>query len=247
MNQIQYLIDRIKREIPIALLNVIFLHDTARLGGVPVTLDYVLERDIVRKVLITDLNMIAGKEADIYVGGCPIIQTTTGQIIRIGYGPTSGKEILSVLSVGYGFTQAFSGKPGIASSVSDPVITGDAKVQLVGKNTVYCDGFTGIPISSMKVVLEHSSTLSDVSIRALEYLAKLAVLGAKQHLYVQGMYTLKNAVIKNGVDLPFLESVTESYSDATSMYNDLLPQYHSIAFMSDRTAYTRYLRGMCPS
>lgn len=246
MNHVEYLVKKIKREIPLPLLKKIFVDDPTRPLGMPITLDAILTTDIIYDVLLMEMNVMAGKEEVINVRSCPIKQTTTGQIIEVGYGPTNGKEIMSVLDVGYGYNTAYNSRATIASAVSDPMITGDAKVQLVGKNVVYMDGYVGINISTMRVVLEHDKNLNETNPRALPFLAELAVLATKQHLYTQGMIRLKNAVVNDGVDLPYLESVLESYSDATSMLNDKLKEYHVVALVGDRTAYTRHLRSILP-
>lgn len=246
MNNIDYLTSRIKREIPIPLLKLIFLRNNSNLGSVPTTLEYRLRTDIIVDILLRDMDMVAGKEETISIIGCPITNTQTGQIIHIGMGPTGGKEIMSILDIGYGYSTFGSNKPTIASAVSEPMIVSDARVQLVGKNTAYLDGYNGIPLTTMRVILEHDKLLADINPRINIFLAELAVLATKQHLYTQGMILLKNAVIRNGEDLPYLEQVLESYSDATTMYNDKLKEYVPVSLMADRTAWTRHLRSLCP-
>ena len=247
MNAIEYLIRRIKREIPISLLNTVLLRPDNTYPGVPITLDFKIQQEILNDIVITDMNVIAGKEETIDVSRCKISTVKSGTIIHIGYGPTGGKEIMSILDVGYGFGMAFNGKPTIVSAVSEPLITGTGRVQLVGKNTAYMEGNMTIPMATMRVVLEHDKYLNDLNPRVLIYLAELAILATKMHLYTQGMILLKNAVIRNGEDLPYLESILEGYADSSSMYNEKLKDYQAIAFMTDKTAYANYLRGLCPS
>lgn len=247
MNHRSYLLQRIKREIPLPLLNMIFVQGMQKYDGVPITLDARITQEIILDILIMDMNVTAGKEEQINVQGCKVEHTTTGQIYKIGYGPTNGKEIMSVLDVGYGYAGVGSIKPTIASAVSDPMIVGDSRVQLVGKNTVYLDGYVGMPIMTMRVVLEHDSFLNDTNPRVLPFLAEAVILATKMYIYTNGGIRLKNAIVKNGEDLPYIEALVESYSDAASMYNDKMKEYIPISFMADKTAYSRHIRSIVPS
>lgn len=246
MNHIGYLLQRIKREIPLPLLNVIFMKYNGSLSAVPVTLDYRITQDIIKDILIVDMNVTAGKEEVISLAGCKITTTNTGMIYHIGYAPTGGKEIMSILDVGYGYGTLGSGTSTIASAAMPPMVIGTSRVQLVGKNTAFLDGYTGIPLATMRVLLEHDEFLSDVSTRTLSFLAELAVLAAKMYINVQGGILLKNAVVQNGEDLPYLESILDTYSDAVTMYNDKMKVYKPISLMGDKTAYDRYIRSICP-
>ena len=214
---------------------------------VPVTLDHILRKIIIQDVLLLDINMMGGKESKISVTGCPIEQLVSGQIIRVGYGPTGGKEILSVLDVSYGYMQAFGGKATIASSSFAPLQISDSKVTLGANNTVYVEGYNGVPITTIRAILEHDSNLNDVSIRALNYLSKMAVAATKQNLFVQKTILYKNAVVNNGIDAPYIEEVLSSYSDAESIYMDMLDGFRAIEIMGDKESYTRILRAGCIS
>jgi hypothetical protein len=243
MNKINYLLSRIKREIPIPILNLVFLNEINRFG-VPTTLDYQLNVLIIKNILLQDMNIIAGKEEMINIQGCHIKTVQNGQIIEVGDGPTGGKEIMEVLSVAYGYGTGGSIKPTIASAAMPPTVVGDARLRLIGRNTVFLDGYQGFPLTGMRVVLEHDNELNDAKRTSLKFLAEMAVLATKAYLNIQGMMAYKNSVVTNGIDLPYVESVLESYADAIGMYNDNIVELIKQGIMSDEEDYGRYIRGL---
>lgn len=245
-NAINYLINRIKREIPISILNLAFVK-TIPINTVQLSLDYLIHDNVINKVLMDDLNLIGGIESIIDISNCHITPITMGQIIDVGLGPTGGKEISSVLSVGYGYNAMAGGMPGIVSALTEPYQTCDARCQLISKNIIYVEGYVGVSMTNARVVYAHDSELTDIAQRSLIPLGALTVLAAKMIIHTKLILDLHNAQVIAGVDMGAIMDIVGGYSDSATMYLESLEKWQKINFLGDRVTQNRLIRMCMPT
>jgi len=247
MNNIEYILSVIKRKIPLPILNMAFL-PTDTFGRLRPSLSHCIQNTIVNNWVLADANMVAGIETIIDITNCQITTVNMGMIIHVGLGPTAGKVITSVLSVGYGYNALAGGQPGIASALTEPLQTSDARVQLVGTNIVYVEGYTGVTLTNMRCVLENDEEFNNLSPRAMPFISELCTLAAKAYIYNELSIKLANAVIVNGIDTGKYAEIVNSYSDADQMYTEQRDtKLAKITLLSDPVTRNRIIRMTCPS
>ena len=245
-NNIDYLIGCIHREIPTEILNRAFLPPNG-LGQLTPNLDHYIHQEVIANWVLVDCNLVAGIETIIDITGVKRELVNSGMIFHVGLGPTGGRTITSVLSIGYGFNIVAGGQPGIASALTQPLQTSDARCQLVGHNVVYVEGYTGIQLTNLRCVLENDTGFNNVSPRALPLLSELVINAAKAYIYKHLTIRLGTGVIVGGVDTGRITDIVNGYSDANQAYRDLLPKWQKTNFMSDRVSMNRHIRMLTPS
>jgi len=246
MNNSHYLLTSIKREIPIEILNLVFM-DFNRANTLPRSLDYEIKKNILHEWVLADCNLVGGIQAIVDITGIRREETKGGLLIYVGFGPTSGKLITSVLSIGYGYSSYFALAPGISSALTEPTQTSDTRIELVGENLVYVEGFVGINITNLRCVLENDKDFNNISPRSLVKLAHMAVLATKAYIYNKARVKFGTATIINGIDMPQIIDTVNSYSDSMEMYRDMLVNvWTKINIMNDRISRNRLVRLVMP-
>lgn len=245
MNPISYLVKKIMQVIPISILNMSFVPRSS-FGIITPSLEYIIGDEVIGKIVLVDMNIVSGIEALIDINGCEQTVVNTGRIIDIGLGPTAGKQISSVLSVGYGYNALAGGMPGIVSALTEPYMTCDARVQLISKNVIYVEGVVGVMLTNARVIYDFDDKLNDVATRALKPLSDICVLAAKMTIYNNLILNLHNAQVVNGIAMDAVLDIVSSYSDAAQMYNESIEKWIKIAQLSDRVSHSRLIRMQVP-
>ena len=114
-------------------------------------------------------------------------------------------------------------------------------VKLVGKNSVLCS--SRVSHGYLKVVLSEDPELSTVPPRSYPAFAKLVELATKAYIYKEEVITLEQAEIYNGASLSGIKTYIGELNDSEELYQAQLKKWGKIAFMHDRVAYARFLRG----
>ena len=247
MSATQTIIDVIKREIPIAILKKAFLEFTPYNILNP-SLDHVIKEKILFKWILRDLDLVAGIETLISIENVPVESVEFGQILRIGYNVTGGKDITSVLSVGYGLTALTGGHATIVSSLDIPYQTTNARIELVGPNVVYIEGYLSVPLTVLKCTLANDKDFNNISPRSLLDLAEMCCLATKGYIYNNLVLDLANAKVVGGVDYGAMMEIVNSYADCNEKYKIYRDtEWKKIKIMSDPMTRNRTLRWMLPS
>lgn len=247
MNKIQYLIDCVKREIPMGVLRLGFQQPTY-LNSLNISLDAAIKDKIINNWILRDCDVVSGVEAVVELTGVPIDYVEMGQVIRVGYGPTAGREITSVLSVGYGYNAITGGMPGIVSALTEPFQMSDVRCQLIGQNVVFIEGYVGVKLTNLRCVLNNDRDFNNIQPRSLPVLKDLSLLATKAFLYNELILNLHNAVNVNGIDMSAILDIVSGYADSATMYNEMLTtKWKKVAVLNDRISLNRHIRMQVPS
>lgn len=243
MNNADYLVSTIKSKIPMEILLRAFIKPTLY-NVIPVSLEQRIKTEIITNKVCRDCNVVSGIETLISLAGVPIQQVEGGSIYNIGLRPTNGKIITSILSVGYGYGVLMPGQATISSALSDIPLSSDVRVELIGVNTVYMEGYYTMPLTTMRCVLENDAELGNVPVRALKFYSILCVLATKLYIYNTLTIALASGVIIQGVDMGRIKEIVDSYSDAEEMYMEQLEKVPKVVLLSDRVSKNRHIRSL---
>jgi hypothetical protein len=246
MNNIQYMIDKIKDRIPIEILNLGFL-PKPRFNVIPTTMEDELKKKIIVGKVLRDCNLFGGIETYIDVSNCKMEYVDTGMVIYVGFAPTGGRRIVSALSLGFASIMTGSNAPTIASAVSNPFVLSDARLELIGENIIYVDGYLGTRFTTLKCVMNRDDDFGSIPQRAIPMLGDLSVYATETYLYTNLKIRLASGEIVQGVDMGVIKDLVDEYSGAYDIYSDLLIKWRKVSIFADKAAKTRLLRALMPS
>jgi len=246
-SSMQYLIGNIISYIPKEILELAF-QPQLTLNQLNNSLEWKIQEEVIRNRVLKDCDMVAGIETTIDITSCRADWVNMGMVYHIGLGPTAGRTITSVLSVGYSYNAMAGGQPGIASALTEPLQTSDARIQLVGHNVVYVEGYIGVRLTNMKVVLQNDENFNNVNTRNLRLLADMCLNACKAIIFNKFNVSLGSAIVLRGVDMPKIQSIVDGYSDAEEKYKELLDtKWYKANMFGDRVTLNRMIRRMVPS
>jgi hypothetical protein len=240
MNSVtMYLIDFIKYHV-----NADILHDVF---GPKHTMDVTLEQNILDIVIngrvLQDCNVLTGTEVVIDISNCNRNIADNGIVIYVGFGPTQGRRISSVLAVSYMMATTYGGGAGIASALAPDPAMCTSRVYLVGPNTILVNGVNFIAYTHLRCMLELDEGFAGISERLKLTLANLTLLATKAFIYNYMYLRIGNAVNMYGKDIARYNEIIASYADASTMYFDMLKTQWRPAYVStDRVTANRLIR-----
>ncbi len=247
MNNIDYLVSVIKRNIPNEILTMVFI-DFIKINTLRTNLDYYIKQKVIYDWVVKDCNLVGGIETVIDITTTRRENVDGGILIYVGFGPTAGKNIMSVLSIGYGYTSYFGNQPGIVSALTEPLQVSDSRIELVGDNIIFVEGYVGINITNLRCVLENDKDFNNISPRSLPKLSELTLLAAKAYIFNAARIKLGNATIINGIDMPQIIEIVSSYSDSYEQYHEMLiNQWTKINMLNDKVSRNRLIKMIIPS
>ena len=253
MNNIEYLIDRLKMAVQPEILRMAFTPAHQYQNGfiantITVGIDSVIRARLIDNILRPDLNIVSGQVAIIDLSSVPVEYVTMGMVYKIGLGPTGGKRIMSVLSVGYGYNALSGGGPSIASALSEPLQTSDARIELIGENVIYVEGYIGVQLAYFRCMLENDKDLNNINKDGLLALSELFNLLAKAYIWRELSIKLRNAVVVEGIDMGKIEGIIDDYKDCYAQYTEMLnKKWRKMSILNDKVAKSRLIRLLIPS
>ena len=246
MSNIEYLINNIVREVPPEII-VLAFSPPAILGLMRPSVPHLIRDIIIDKWVMADTNKVGGVETVVDLSRCVFNSVDGGMVVEISPRLTAGKEITSVLSVGYGSGIVLQGGATIASAAIGPAKVTDARVQLIGPNTIYIEAGNYINCTHLRCILENNEGFTNISARLLPLLAELCVLATKCHIYNNLVIKLGTGVILQGVDMSKITEIVNAYADSFTMYHETLTtKWKKANIMSDRVSHGRYISLLVP-
>ena len=248
MNNVDYLVNKIKQVIPMEILKLTFSNeDYYGLNIIPIPIENQIKDKIIYDIVGKDISMVGGIEQLIDISNIGPRYVTMGMIYDIGMGPTGGKRITSVLSVSYGWNALSSGAASIASAVSAPLQTSDARVELIGLNVAFVMGYSAIQITNLRCILEYSKGFDEINPRSMVVLSDLAILATKAYIYTNLSIKIRNAVVTMGKDMSKIESYIDDLKDSFDMYTELLTKrWQKVSILNDAVTKNRIIRMTIP-
>ena len=248
MNNMNYLIECIKREIPPEVLELALCPPTM-LGQVTYSLDYMIRSEILEGWILRDLNVLGGREVTIDISNAEFRTLETGYIVNVPHNMLGGREITSVMSIAYGQDAMWNmGGSELTNSFSPIVRSTDARVQLVGPNTIFIESNTTAHRMYLRCVLDNDSDFGNISARALPVLGDMAVQAAKAFIYTNKVVRVQKAAVIAGAEIDTISEIVNSYIDAIDLYKEMRnTKWRVVHFLQDRVSHNRYLRTIMPS
>lgn len=265
MSAINKALDEIKFKIPRQILDLAFQDEQYSWRRMPISIDEQISNRILKPRVLIDCNLVGGIINNIPLDNLsPVFVDNYNLIYQIPKELTMGRNIVSVLSVGYSpyaasFNSAGVGYGNVSPSTMNEVSNvaqrvGDAmssippicnaRVNLIAENTVLIRDQSRVTSAySLRCVLENDENLNNISVRSWHTFSELCVLAVKSYIYNTLIIKIDQAYIVGGQELGSVKTYVESFSDAEEMYSTFLKEvWRSTAFMNDGISYDRFIK-----
>lgn len=259
-----YMVDYIKRAIPIEILQVAFQDPSHNWRRAPVSLDHLIMTKLIRPRVYVDLNIVGGKLALIDLSGLvPDYADSYTTVYTVPPDRLDNREIISIMGVTYApFTSQYNAGYGnlpmngcsineinsvgqrIMDSHSSVPVISNALGELIGFNTVSIrDSYRLSPHYHMRVLLTNQDNLGNVHPRSFVKLALLAEMAAKSYCYTKLMVLMDQGYIVGGQELGVFRDLVSGWADAESMYIEYLTEtIGRVMYTNDRPRTHRLLK-----
>lgn len=264
MNILKTALDRIQLSIPPEVLQQAFKDDIQNWRTAPVSLQDRIMEKVIRHRVLKDANLVGGQEVIITLEDIsPKYSDNISVIYEIPPQRTNGREILSILSIGYMplmstfstiangvgtlnpsmMTDLGSSGQRLADSTSNIPIVSNALVDLIGYNTILIrDSVRVSNAYQARCMIANENNMGNINPRSHLTFAKLCILAVKAYIYNHMIVRIDQAYLSGGQELGAFKSIVESYSDAEDQYETFLKEvWRRVAFMNDSPAYKRLI------
>jgi hypothetical protein len=258
-------LDEIKYTIPQQILGVAFRDDLYNWRQAPISLDQQILNKVIKPRVMIDANLVGGAMAIISLEGLPAKYIDTYSVIfEIPMDRTGGREIVSVLSIGYlpqmtAFNTAGNGMGTVnPNSMSDLMSAGqrvmdshsnvptisNATCDLIGFNTMLIrDQMRVTAAYQIRCILANEANLNNINPRSYLAFTKLCTLAVKSYMYNRMLIAIDQAYLQGGQELGSFRTYIESLADSEEMYQTHLREvWQKTAFMNDVPSYNRYIK-----
>lgn len=250
----------IKMQIPLEILKIGFQGeiDAFNQRNLITSLDDRIITNVIKKRVMVEANLLGGVTTVIPLSGCEIIQTRMNEfVINVPKSKTSGKSIISVLSLIANLTHTSATLAPLGSVNTSPILTATAnmynsmktinviqtsRLELIGDNTIIVEEpSVSIFATSLRCNLEYDDNMT-ISPRFMLAFSKACVLATKSWLYTNLIVKLDQARLYGGAELSVITDIVNNYSDAEEQYQEFLTtQLQKILFMSDNRKISRFI------
>lgn len=239
MSYINYAVDRIFREIPEMLLRSAFGQDGWNAFSERLSLEAIVRKEIVERILLVDANLVGGEETEIRLDDLTYRVLENGLRIDIPMSRTEGRQIQSVLSI----EQVLRNGEGPAIMEGRPSPTGTSEVYLVGPNVIFTPLNLTAGYAFLRCLLMNDPNLSNFSPGAMPVFAKMAVLAAKGAIYNKLAINMSIDAMTGGRVDGRMRGMIDGYADAFEQYNELLlGRWKKISILQDRKSHRRLIQ-----
>lgn len=235
---LNYVIDKIKEEIPEFVLEQAFFSQELYRTRIPVTVDTRIQELVIQKTVLPDINVIGGTTIYVPLHLCEILERDYSYtVIRVPPEAIDNQHITSVLEVvtpgtGLGnrsyMTGGSASQVGAAAQQQLQSMTTmnnltSGKTMLINTNTVMVEGpYQYIDHCMLKVTVGHDALLSSIDHRNSLAFAELVILAVKAYIYNKNVIAVDQGMIQGGSELGSFARIVGEYSDAREMYKERL-------------------------
>lgn len=220
---------------------------------------------VIKPRVLVDANLVGGQMAIIPLEGLPAKYMDTYSVVfEVPLDRTAGREIVSVLSIGYlpqvnsfnsmgngigtinpnSMSDLMSAAQRVADSHSNIPLISNATCDLVGYNTVLVrDQIRVTSAYQIRCILANELNLNNINPRSYLAFTELCVLAVKAYIYNRLLIAMDQAYLSGGQELGAMRTYVESLSDAAEMYRTHLREvWQKTAFMNDVPSYDRFIK-----
>jgi len=249
MTNIQYLIQVIKRVIDREILHITFANEIKE--NRYISLDRLIEINIIRPYLLVDINIIDGIEMKVPLEACNEIYRDDYCVsYEIPPAILGNRKILSVSALvlsdintgSYGTGEEY--KADIKSSLED--VSGDiiTDITVVGNYEVMVNSPAIVGTGYFKLQVEHDARLSDVQRYLLKNFRKAVTYAAKAYIYRKLHLRLAKGSSYRGHDLNALSNIVEEYKADDMMelyYEEIDKNIGTALFINDEESMSDFI------
>lgn len=259
-----YMINYIKRNIPVEILQVALHEPSQNWVRAPVSMEHLLMTKVIRPRVYVDLDIVGGKLALIDLTGLvPDYVDNFTTVYSVPPDRLDNREILSILGVTYApFTGHYNTGYGTApishcsindfnsagqrmmDSHSAAPSVGNALAEIIGFNTVSVRDTDRIsPNYHMRVLLSNQDNLANVHPKSYIKIAQLALMATKSFCYNKLIVKMDQGYIVGGQELGVFRDLVSNWSDAETMYYEFLTETMGrVMYTNDRPRTQRLLK-----
>lgn len=249
----------IKWEIPVEILDLVFIKKNYQYRSQPTNLD----REIMRKVIVpkvmVDCNLVGG--SDYIVPLLDVHRDMTEEFMAVYRVPksfTDNRSIMSILGVLYinpfmvatpggnsacGWSSIMASTQAVMDAMSPIPNFSSSEVSLEGENTIIIRDARVLPNRSFaRCVLGYDEYMSNINPRSYIAYAHLCLLATKAYIWTNRKVPMDRGEMEGGVTLGSFKEVVDSYEVAAADYKDYLKNtMRKILFMNDDVTKRRHL------
>jgi hypothetical protein len=260
MNPIQKSLSEIKYRIPPEVLNTVFVKRLERWRDTPKSIDEQIMSLVIRPRVLTDCNLVGGREIWILLDGCRIGGDDVYQsVFRIPKERTNGASIMSVLNISFADPSRISAA-GIAANGQNNMMlqagqavmdamgmipqTSTARIELIGENVVLVRDVMTMPANAyLRCLVANDENMNNIQLRSYHHFAKLVEYAVKSYIYNFYIVDLDVGELRGGQTLGVIKTLIDGYADAEENYQTYLREkWAKVAFMNDNERFNRNLR-----
>lgn len=265
MTPITKAIQDVKMRVPPQILTEAYVSRPMAFGVKVSSVDDQITSEVIRPRVLVDTNINGyGLEATIDLTSVPYEKPDNyTTVYRVPKTHTQGRSIISVLNVtyadstlgavsSYGAAGMYAANTpalgvmlqGVVDSNSTIPITSTAQATLIGENVVMVrDTIASAGIAYLRANLANDENLTDLPIRSYRVFSELVTLAVKSHIYNNYIVKMDLGQLYGGQMIGKFREIVEGYADAEELYGTMLKEkWTKVSIMSDRPAFTRYVR-----
>lgn len=250
MSPFPYALSHINFSIPQEMLRNIYQQKND-FGIKPESIDAVIEREVLRGRVLTDLNVKHGitMMVDLASASATITDDGFSYIYDIPSKLLEGRRIINVISIHYmdQIRLASYGQPGINQStalnrVSRALVdshnnipaTETSAMEVIGDNTVLVR-YGQIPRNNMVMfcTVSNDENLNNFHSGILPLFSQLCTEAVKADIYNKASIRMDRSEMINGVSIGKFREIADSYADAYKNYTDLLSRMNKALILND--------------
>lgn len=265
MGAIEKAISEVRFAIPYEILNETFKVDTSftagRVAGVKTSLESRIREEILEKKVLDDCNLMGGHEIVIPLRGLPVrYHDDMTFVVTIPKSLTEGQSITSALSVAQasegliGTMQSYPRAGNAYSNSMDALFSAstgnsggsliDARVRMIGENTVYIKVVnltTGDLFLRCRVGSD--ANMSKLPPTAWLSFSELVILATKAYIFRELSIRMDEGQLSGGLNLGRFKEIVDEYSDSHQMYNEFIHEkWPRIAAINDEERHSRVIQ-----
>lgn len=263
MSAIDAALRKIRRDIPLPILNAAFIDDKQRLFGSPSSVDNEIVQKVLRAIVIPDISQF-GQYIEVDMTTCRYEQDPLDQFKRIYYldeRATGGRRVIAAhLAVTPISASSYQLPPpgtymsgatsGVISSTQKVVDSNSALPRLsssecvpVGPNAIEIrDPGMYSYLTKLMAKMEFSEDLNEIKPAFYPLISTLAVWAVKQYVYNQLSLDLDVARLENGVSFDRFKDIVDEFRDAGQTYDDYLVKVQAGLVHNDTIGNRRNFR-----
>lgn len=263
MSAIDAALRKIRRDIPIPILNAAFIDNKQRLFGSPSSVDNEIVQKVLRAVVIPDISQF-GQYIEVDITNCRYEIDPLDQFKRIYYLDemiTGGRRViaahLAVLPISaqsYQLPPPGAYEAGTASGVlssTQKVIDSNMAIPRLSSSECRPVGPNAIEVrdpgmfsytGKLMAKMEFSEDLNEIKPAFHPLISTAAVWAVKQYVYNQLSLDLDVARLENGVAFDRFKDFVDEYRDAGQTYDDYLVKVQAGLVHNDDTGNRRNFR-----